>query len=187
MPTPAPFAPVLAAPPLGDAAAAPPPTPWARGEGALPPEIARIAEGAVTLFKGGLMNPGQQTWYALDLERRCFLAVLRQAGDDPQAAAAPHPGGLLRRLQHALEAVHQARASAAQCQAFAALAHRLLACRDEADQPPEPLPQGPLRRTLVLLHAGQALALPQGAQARALRADIVRLIQQPLQARLLQE
>ena len=28
---------------------------------ALPPEIARIAEGAVTLFKGGLMNAGRQT------------------------------------------------------------------------------------------------------------------------------
>ena len=37
-------------------------------------------EGYEFLFKGGLMNAGRQTWYALDLQRRCFLAVLRQSG-----------------------------------------------------------------------------------------------------------
>ena len=40
-------------------------------------------------------------------------------------------------------------------------------------------------RSLLLLHQGQALALPGGAAAQALRAEIIWLIQQPLQQELL--
>lgn len=40
-----------------------PAAPWSRTEDALAAYDARIAEGAVTLFKGGLMNAGRQTWY----------------------------------------------------------------------------------------------------------------------------
>ena len=179
--SPGPFGPVLDAAPWPDAQPAPA-APWSRTEDALPPEIARIAEGAVTLFKGGLMNAGRQTWYALDLQRRCFLAVLRQSG----AGLAPRPGARpVATCPAATESLHQASASAAQCQAFAALAQRLLACADAQDGQPEPLPQGPLRRSLLLLHQGQALALPGGAAAQALRAEIIWLIQQPLQQELL--
>ena len=51
---PGPFGPVLDAAPWPDAQPAPA-APWSRTEDALPPEIARLAEGAVTLFKGGLI------------------------------------------------------------------------------------------------------------------------------------
>lgn len=182
-PPPTPFAGVPAAAP----ATPPQATPWARSEGDdLPPEIARVAEGGVTVFKGGLMNPGQQTWYALDLQRRSFVAVLRRTG---QGAGAPQATGPVRRPEGAapgtVESVHQAPASAAQCKAFAALAHRLLASPAAADDAePAPIPQGPLRRTLVLLHQGRALHMPQGPAAGALQAGIVQLIQQPLQALL---
>jgi len=161
------------------------PTPWARAEGDLPPEIAQLAEGAVTVFKGGLMNAGQQTWYALDLQRRSFIAVLRRID---QGAGAPQATGPVRRPEGAapgtVESVHQAPASAAQCKAFAALAHRLLANPAADTMEPAPVPQGPLRRTLVLLHEGRALDMPQGPAAGALQAGIVQLIQQPLQALL---
>lgn len=160
-------------------------TPWARSEGDLPPEIAQVVEGAVTVFKGGLMNAGQQTWYALDLQRRCFIAVLRRTD---QGTSAPQATGPVRRPEGAepgtVESVHQAPASAAQCKAFAALVQRLLASPIADATEPAPMPQGPLRRTLVLLHEGHALELPQGSSASALRADIVQLIQQPLQALL---
>ena len=82
-------------------------------------------------------------------------------------------------------AIHADNLLKALAQAFAALAQRLLACADAQDGQPEPLPQGPLRRSLLLLHQGQALALPGGAAAQALRAEIIWLIQQPLQQELL--
>lgn len=164
---PGPFGPVLDAAPWPDAQPAPA-APWSRTEDALPPEIARIAEGAVTLFKGGLMNAGRQTWYALDLQRRCFLAVLRQSG----AGLAPRPGARpVATCPAATESLHQASASAAQCQAFAALAQRLPLVQQQ---------QAAAQRAL-----GQGLGLPGGAAAQALRAEIIWLIQQPLQQELL--
>ena len=44
---------------------------------------------------------------------------------------------------------------------------------------------GDVEHGLLLLHQGQALALPGGAAAQALRAEIIWLIQQPLQQELL--
>jgi hypothetical protein len=81
----------------------------------------------------------------------------------------------------ATESLHQASASAAQCQAFTVLAQRLLACADAQDGQPEPLPQA-LRRSLVLLHQGRALALPGGGRCAS---ALIWLIQQPLQQELL--
>ena len=41
----------------------------------VPIEISRLAEGALSFVKGGLMNAGMRTWYAIDLERYISVAV----------------------------------------------------------------------------------------------------------------
>jgi len=47
----------------------------------VPIEVSRIREGGVSLFQGGLMNEGTITWYAFDMERHLFIAVVGSAGD----------------------------------------------------------------------------------------------------------
>ena len=54
----------------------------------IPIEIERINSGAIFFFQGALVNDGLITWYAFDLDRNLFIAVLGGAG--PRFLAKEH-------------------------------------------------------------------------------------------------
>ena len=167
------------------------PTSQQMNAGDVPIEIARLAEGGLSFVQGGLMNAGMRTWYAIDLERCIFVAVLSSA--DPLSARIPSPEKLrpnqhLRRAaagtQDRTDYVTVIDAQPAQIRTFACLANKLLA--SERETLDRPLPMDVMKRHFSLLHGGQSLDLGAGRRRWEIEGELVRFMSEPLQETILQ-
>jgi hypothetical protein len=157
---------------------------------AVPIEISRIREGGVSFFEGGLMNEGIMTWYAFDMERRLFIAVLGSAGDRGRHIPALEklgPNQCLRYTDAAgyrrAEFVTVAGAMPAQVKEFGCLANKLLAAKTEST--PRPTPADTMTKSFTLLHGGKSLDLGEGRTRWEIEGELERFISQPLQELIL--
>jgi hypothetical protein len=157
---------------------------------AVPIEIARIAEGGVLFVRGGLMNQGMMTWYAIDLERHIFVAVLRST--NPASGHIPSPEKLgvnqtLRSIdaggQQQTEYVTVVDAQPAQVRTFACLANKLLSSDSEPLERPQPADV--MKRQFSLLHNGKALDLGEGRTRWEIEGELTQFMSQPLQEMIL--
>src|SRR3954462_576354 len=101
----------------------------------VPIEISRILEGGISFFQGGLMNEGKTTWYAFDVERRLFVAVLASTGNNIPAVEKLSDNQLLRYTDAAgyrrAEFVTVIGAAPAQVREFSCMANQLLGNESE--------------------------------------------------------
>ena len=158
---------------------------------AVPIEISRVLSGAISFFQGGLVNEGIITWYALDIERRLFVAVLGSMGNRLNRVPATEklsPDQLLRYTDAAgykrAEFVTVAEATPVQVRDFSCLANKLLA--SEAGSSPRLVPQDTIKKTFSLLHEGKSLDLGEGPNRSAMIGELEFFIKQPLQELILQ-
>ncbi len=152
---------------------------------AIPTEIARIGEGAVSLFHGGLMNEGTTTWYAFDVERRLFVAVLTSTGSKRAPSADKLTKAQLLRYTDAAgyrraEYVTVAAATVEQARTFACLANTLLATEPDAGS--RPTPPDTVAKSFSLIHEGKPLQPGNWG----LEGELERFISGPLQETILQ-
>ena len=158
---------------------------------AVPIEISRILHGGVSFYQGGLMNEGTVTWYAFDIERRLFVAVLGSMDNRVHripAAEKLSANQLLRYSDAAgykrAEFVTLAEATPVQVREFSCLANKLLA--SEAGSSPQLVPQDTIKKTFSLLHGGKSLDLSEGIKRSGIIGELERFIKQPLQELILQ-
>jgi hypothetical protein len=156
----------------------------------VPIEISRILEGGISFFQGGTMNEGTTTWYAFDVERRLFIAVLSSIGDRSKRIPAPEklsPTQLLRYTDatgnRRAEFVTVIEATPAQVREFACLANKLLA--SESEEITRPTPADTITKTFSLLHKGKPLELGKGSKQWEIEGELTRFISQPLQEPIL--
>ena len=156
----------------------------------VPVEISRILEGGVSFFQGGLMNEGTITWYAFDIDRRFFVAVLGSTGDRSMHGPAVEklsPNQLLRHTDAAgyrrAEFVTVAEATPAQVREFSCLANKLLAA--ETENGPRPTPTDTLTKSFSLLYQGRTLDLGEGRRRWEIEGELERFLTQPLQEMIL--
>jgi hypothetical protein len=157
----------------------------------VPIEISRILEGGISFFHGGLMNEGIATWYAFDLERHLFIAVLSSTGNRSQhipAIEKLRANQLLRYTDAAgyrrAEFVTVIEATPMQIREFSCLANKLL--ESESENTPRPSPADTITKSFSLLHAGKSLNLGEGWKRWEIEGELVRFINQPLQERIMQ-
>jgi hypothetical protein len=152
----------------------------------VPIEVSRIVEGGISFFEGGSMNEGITTWYAFDVERRLFVAVLGtmsgRSGHIP-AAERLSSNQLLRYTDAAgytrAEFATVIEATPVQVREFSCLANKLLA--SELEETSRPTPEDTITRTFSLLHNGKSLDLGNGRKRWEIEGELVRFINQPLQ------
>lgn len=137
------------------------------------------------------MNEGTTTWYAFDIERRLFIAVLCSARDHSRhlpAVAKLTANQLLRYTDAAgykrAEFVTATPATPAQVREFSCLANKLLAT--EKESAPRPTPSDTLTKTFSLLHQGKPLDLGEGRERWEIETELERLMSQPLQELIMQ-
>lgn len=153
---------------------------------AVPIEISRIREGGISFFKGGLFNEGIMTWYAFDVERRLFIAVI--CSTDDRSTHVPSvekliDNQLLRYTDAAgykrAEFVTVTEATPIQVREFSCLANKLLAV--EPDNTSQPVPADVITKTFSLLHNGKSLYPAEGRERWKTEGKLARFISQPLQ------
>jgi hypothetical protein len=157
----------------------------------VPIEISRILEGGLSFFQGGLMNEGITTWYAFDLERQLFIAVLASKGDGSKHIPAVEKlsaNQLLRYTDAAgyrrAEFVTVIEATPVQVREFSCLANKLLA--SESEKAPRPTPADTMTKSFSLLHEGKSLDLGEGRKRWEIQGELERFISQPLQELIMQ-
>jgi hypothetical protein len=156
-----------------------------------PIEVSRILEGAISFFRGGLMNEGITTWYAFDIQRRLFIAVLGSTGDDPKripAAGKLSANQLLRYTDAAgyrrAEFVTVLEATPVQVREFSCLANKLLA--SESETALRPARADTMTKSFSLMHEGKSLDLGGGRKRWEIESELERFITRPLQELILQ-
>jgi hypothetical protein len=157
----------------------------------VPIEVSRILEGGISFFQGGLMNEGITTWYAFDVERCLFIAVLGSTGDRAKHIPVVEKlsaNQLLRYTDAAgyrrAEFVTVLEATPVQVREFACLANKLLA--SEAEKAPRPTPADTITKSFSLLHEGRSLDLGEGRKRWEIEGKLERFISQPLQELIMQ-
>jgi hypothetical protein len=157
----------------------------------VPIEISRILEGGISFFQGGLMNEGMTTWYAFDVGRQLFIAVLGSAGDHLKHIPTVEKlsGNQLLRYTDAAgyrraEFVTVIKATPMQVRAFSCLANKLLDSESEKIYRP-PLADA-MTKSFSLLNDGKYLDLGEGRKRWEIEGELVRFISQPLQELILQ-
>ena len=142
------------------------------------------------LLPGRLMNEGTITWYALDIERRLFVALLGSMGSRLNRVPATEklsPNQLLRYTDAAgykrAEFVTVAEATPAQVKDFSCLANKLLASKTGASTL---LPHETIKKTFSLLREGKSFDLGEGLNRSGMIGELEFFIKQPLQELILQ-
>lgn len=157
---------------------------------AVPVEISRVRDGAVSYFRGGMGNQGVVTWYAFDVSRQIFVAVLgssTSASKRVPRATKLAANQLLRETDAAgyarREYVTIIEATPDQVRAFGCLANQLLA--QPADRSAYPVAPGALARTLALLLDGKPLDIRKGGHRSPVAGEVDRFIKEPMQDAIL--
>lgn len=157
----------------------------------VPIEVSRILEGGISFFQGGLMNEGTTTWYAFDVERHLFIAVLGSAGERSKHIVAVEKlsaNQLLRYTDAAgyrrAEFVTVIEATPVQVREFSCMANKLLA--SESENVPHPTPADTITKNFSLLHEGKSLDLGAGSKRWEIEGELERFIRKPLQALIMQ-
>jgi hypothetical protein len=158
---------------------------------AVPIEISRILEGGISFFQGGLMNEGTTTWYAFDVGRHLFIAVLGSTGERAKHIPAVEKlsaNQLLRYTDAAgyrrAEFVTVIEATPVQVREFSCLANKLL--ESESEKAPRPTPADTMTKSFSLLHEGKSLDLGAGRKRWEIEGELQRFISKPLQGLILQ-
>lgn len=156
----------------------------------VPVEVSRILEGGISFFQGGLMNEGITTWYAFDIKRHLFIAVL-STGDHSKnipALETLSPNQFLRYTNAAgyrrAEFVTIIEATPVQVRDFSCLANKLLA--SESEKAPRPTPADTMTKSFSLLHEGKSLDLGEGRKRWEIEGELEAFIVQPLQQLIMQ-
>jgi hypothetical protein len=159
----------------------------------IPIEIERINSGAIFFFQGALINDGLITWYAFDLDRNLFIAVLGGAGsrfltkeraaqmklDSNQFVRYTASAGYSRS-----EFVTMNAATDRQRNEFICAANRFLTlpkqAKNTAVAPPPPMHA--IAQFLSLLHNGVEVRNDSaGLEGNQIKATLEKLISMPLQ------
>jgi len=152
----------------------------------VPIEVLRIREGGISLFEGGLMNEGITTWYAFDIERRLFIAVLGSMGDRSRHIPAVEKLSANQHVRHTdvagyarNEFVTIIDATLVQVREFSCLANKLL--KSELEKISRPTREDTITKTFSLLHLGKKLDLGEGRKRWEIEGELVHFISLPLQ------
>jgi hypothetical protein len=152
----------------------------------VPIEVSRILEGGISFFQGGLMNEGTTTWYAFDVERRLFIAVLGSTGDRSKHIPAVEKLSANQLLRYTdatgytrAEFVTVIEATPVQVREFSCMANKLLG--SESETASRPTPEDTITKTFSLMHNGKSLDLGEGRKRWEIEGELVHFISQPLQ------
>jgi hypothetical protein len=170
---------------------------YERSDQSMPPEIERIQTGAIFFFQGAFVNDGLITWYALDLDRNLFVAVLGGAG--PRFLAKDRAAQMKLELNQFVrytnnagysrsEFVTMSAATPQQRYEFICAANRFLSLQKQtkktAAAPPPPMHA--IARHLSLLHRGVEVRNDfSGSDGDQLKITLEKLISMPLQSMIL--
>jgi hypothetical protein len=132
---------------------------------AVPTEISRIVTGGISFFQGSLMNEGLASWYAFDVERNLFIAVITSTNEHSSRIPA------VKKLSN----------------------NQIVRYTDfvgyrRAESDPtfnRPMRTDTLRKSFALLHHGQALDVGKGQKRWQVQGVIENFISQPLQQLIL--
>src|SRR5262249_6291469 len=145
----------------------------------VPIEVSRILEGGISFSRGGLMNEGVMTWYAFDVERRLFIAVIGCIGDRSKQVPTVEKLSVNQLLRYTdaagyrrAEFVTVIEATPVQVRQFSCLANKLVG--SESEETPRPTPADMIAKTFSLLHKGKSLELSQGRKRWEIEGELVR-------------
>lgn len=152
----------------------------------IPIEVSRNRTGGIVFLQGGLMNPGLSSWYAFDVARHLFVAVLGSI-ENPLR---PLPkleklsvNQFLRNTDAAgykrCEFVTVLEEASEQVRAFSCLANKLLMTESETLE--RPLPADMLTKSFSLLFDGKVLDLGGGRKRWEIEGQLERFISEALQ------
>ena len=132
------------------------------------------------------MNEGITTWYAFDIERRLFIAVLASMGDSSRHIPAVEELSANQHVRHTNVAGHERNefvtiidATPVQVREFSCLANKLL--KSELEKISRPTREDTITKTFSLLHIGKPLDLGEGRKRWEIEGELVRFITLPLQ------
>jgi hypothetical protein len=158
---------------------------------AVPIEISRITTGGISFFQGSLMNEGIASWYALDVERNLFIAVITSTNEQSSRIPAIKKlsdNQIVRYTDFAgyrrAEFVTVMSATPIQVREFSCLGNQLLATASDPTFN-RPMRTDTLKKSFSLLHHGQALDVGKGQKRWQIQGVIENFISQPLQPLIL--
>jgi hypothetical protein len=155
--------------------------------GAVPIEISRIVTGGISFFQGSLMNEGLASWYAFDVERNLFIAVITSTNEHSSRIPAVKKLSNNQIVRYTdfvgyrrAEFVTVMSATPIQVREFSCLANQLLATESDPTFN-RPMRTDTLKKNFSLLHHGQALDVGKGQKRWQVQGVIENFISQPLQ------
>jgi hypothetical protein len=158
---------------------------------AVPIEISRILTGGVSFFQGSLMNEGLASWYAFDVERNLFIAVITSTNEQSSRIPAVKKLSSNQVVRYTdlvgyrrAEFVTVMSATPIQVREFACLGNQLLATVSDPTFN-RPLRTDTLKKSFSLLHHGQVLDVGKGQKRWQIQGIIENFISQPLQQLIL--
>lgn len=158
---------------------------------AVPTEISRIVTGGISFFQGSLMNEGLASWYAFDVERNLFIAVITSTNEHSSRIPAVKKLSNNQIVRYTdfvgyrrAEFVTVMSATPIQVREFSCLSNRLLATESDPTFN-RPMRTDTLRKNFSLLHHGQALDVGKGQKRWQIQGVIENFISQPLQQLIL--
>jgi hypothetical protein len=154
---------------------------------AVPTEISRIVTGGISFFQGSLMNEGLASWYAFDVERNLFIAVITSTNEHSSRIPAVKKLSNNQIVRYTdfvgyrrAEFVTVMSATPIQVREFSCLANQLLATESDPTFN-RPMRTDTLKKNFSLLHHGQALDVGKGQKRWQVQGVIENFISQPLQ------
>ena len=158
---------------------------------AIPIEISQIVTGGISFFQGSLMNEGVASWYAFDVERKLFIAVITSTNEQSPRIPAVQKLSNNQIVRHTdfgsyrrAEFVTVISASPIQVREFSCLANRLLATESDPAFH-RPLRTDTIKKNFSLLHHSQALDVGNGQKRWQIQGGLESFISQPLQQPIL--
>lgn len=159
---------------------------------AVPIEISRIVTGGISFFQGSLMNEDLASWYAFDVERNLFIAVITSTNEHSSRIPVVKKLSNNQIVRYTdfvgyrrAEFVTVISATPIQIREFSCLANRLLATESDPTFH-RPMRTDTMKKSFSLLHYGQVLDVGKGAKRWQIQGALESFINQPLQPLILQ-
>lgn len=155
-------------------------------------EVSRIVTGGVSFFQGSLMNEDLASWYAFDVERNLFIAVITSTNEHSSRIPAVKKLSNNQVVRYTdfvsyrrAEFVTVMSATPMQVREFSCLANRLLATESDLTFH-RPMRTDTMKKSFSLLHHGQVLDVGKGDKRWQIQGVMENFINQPLQPLILQ-